>query len=85
MCRYTNGMKTAVSIPDEVFEGAERFARKARKSRSRVFSDALREYPARLATAEVTEAMNSVCVALGKEKDKFVSSSVRRVPERSEW
>ena len=38
---YTQGMKTAVSIPDEVFEKVERLARRARRSRSEVFSAAL--------------------------------------------
>ena len=37
-------MKTAVSIPDDVFERAERLAKRARHSRSEVFSRALREY-----------------------------------------
>ena len=41
---YTLGMKTAVSIPNDLFEGAERLARRTRRSRSRLFSDALREY-----------------------------------------
>ena len=37
----------AVSIPDDVFEGAERLARRTNRSRSRLFSDALKEYLAR--------------------------------------
>ena len=52
---YTNGLKTAISIPDAVFEGAERLARRTRKSRCQLFSDALREYLARHAADEVTE------------------------------
>ena len=82
---YTKGMKTAVSIPDDIFEGAERLARRTKKSRSRLFSDALREYLARHAADEVTEAMNSVCAELGDTRDPFVSSSARRILERSEW
>ena len=78
-------MKTAVSIPDDIFEGAERFARRTKKSRSRLFSEALQEYLARHAADEVTEAMNSVCAELGDTKDPFVSSAARRVLERSEW
>jgi len=81
----TKGMKTAVSIPDDVFEGAERLARRTRKSRSELFSEALKEYVARHAPEEVTEAMNRVCVDLGDPKDLFVSSAARRVLERSEW
>ncbi len=78
-------MKTAVSIPDDIFEGAERFARRTKKSRSRLFTEALQEYLARHAADEVTEAMNSVCAHLGETKDPFVSSAARRVLERSEW
>ena len=82
---YTNGMKTAVSIPDDVFEGAERLARRTKKSRSRLFSDAVKEYLARHGREEVTDAMDRVCAELGQPGDKFVSSAARRVLKRSEW
>jgi metal-responsive CopG/Arc/MetJ family transcriptional regulator len=78
-------MKTAVSIPDEVFEGAERLARRTKKSRSQLFSDAVREYVARHASDHVTDAMNRVCGELGNEKDEFVSSAAHRILERVEW
>ena len=84
-CGYTKSMKTAVSIPDDVFEGAERLARRTKKSRSQLFSDAVREYVARHAPEEVTEAMDRVCVELGHPADKFASAAARRVLERSEW
>jgi metal-responsive CopG/Arc/MetJ family transcriptional regulator len=78
-------MKTAISIPDDVFEGAERLARRTRKSRSQLFSDAVREYLARHAPDEITEAMDRVCAELETTRDEFVSSAGRRVIERSEW
>jgi metal-responsive CopG/Arc/MetJ family transcriptional regulator len=78
-------MKTAVSIPDEVYHGAERLARRARKSRSRLYGDALREYLARHAPDEVTEAMNRAVSEVGEEKDAFVSAAARRTLENSEW
>ena len=78
-------MKTAVSIPDDVFEGAERLARRTKKSRSRLFSDALKEYVARHAPEEVTDAMDRVCAELGDPADKFVSEAARRALERSGW
>lgn len=78
-------MKTAVSIPEDIFERAERLARRTKKSRSRLFSDALREYVARHAADEVTEAMNRVCAEVGDSKDPFVSTAARRVLEQSEW
>jgi metal-responsive CopG/Arc/MetJ family transcriptional regulator len=81
-------MKTAVSIPDEVFQGAERLARRTRKSRSQLFSDALREYVARHAPDEVTDAMDEVCAQVEHASDsnnKFVALAARRVLERTEW
>ncbi len=82
---YTKGMKTAISIPDLVFAKAERLARRTRKSRSRLYSDALEEYVARHGREEVTEAMNRVCAELGDSKDPFVETAARRVLERIEW
>lgn len=78
-------MKTAVSIPGDVFEQAERLARRTKKSRSRLVSDALREYVARHAPDDVTEAMNRVCSEIGPSQDPFVSAATRRALERSEW
>ncbi len=78
-------MKTAVSIPDEVFTQVERLARRAGRRRSEVFSAALREYLARHVPDEVTEAMDRVCAAVGDEPDAFVSAAARRVVERIEW
>lgn len=78
-------MKTAVSIPDEVFQGAERLARRTKKTRSRLFSDALKEYLARHTPEEVTEAMNKALAEIGDQSDFFVASAARRTLERSEW
>lgn len=82
---YTLGMKTAVSIPDEVFEKVERLARRAGRSRSEVFSAALAEYVARHAPDEVTEAMDRVVADVGDEVDAFVSAAGRQVLEHTEW
>lgn len=82
---YTNGMKTAVSLPDEVFREAERQARRTKKSRSQLYAEALSEYLARHAPDEVTEAMNNVVDQLNQPTDPFVSAAARRVLERTEW
>jgi metal-responsive CopG/Arc/MetJ family transcriptional regulator len=78
-------MKTAVSIPDDVFQRAERLARRTRKSRSQLFGDAVREYVARHASDDVTEAMDRVCAGLSKAGDEFTRTAARRVLENSEW
>ena len=79
-------MKTVVSIPDDVFEQVERLARRERKSRSEVFSAALREYVARHAPDEVTRAIDAVCEQVGEDvPDAFVAGAARRRLERNEW
>ena len=83
---YTTGMKTAVSLPDELFQAAERHARRSSKSRSRLYTDAIAEYLAKHAPDEVTEAMNRVVDPLGDTaRDDFVSRAAQQALERSEW
>ena len=78
-------MKTAVSIPDEIFNKVERLAERERKSRSALYSAALREYVARHAPDEITEAMNRTCDQVGVTRDEFLAVAARRVLERVEW
>jgi metal-responsive CopG/Arc/MetJ family transcriptional regulator len=78
-------MKTAVSIPDDVFEKVERLARRAKRSRSEVFSAALREYIARHAPDEVTDSINRAIEEIGEQQDDFVTAASRRVLEKTEW
>ena len=78
-------MKTAVSLPDRLFRAAEQHARRARKSRSQLYAEALAEYLARHAPDEVTEAMNRVVDQAEAEPDAFGGAAARRVLERTEW
>lgn len=78
-------MKTAVSLPDDVFRAAERHARRAGKSRSQLYAEALSEYLARHSPDEVTEAMNHVIDQLSEPTDPFVTAAARRILTRSEW
>jgi metal-responsive CopG/Arc/MetJ family transcriptional regulator len=78
-------MKTAVSIPDEVFEQAETLAHRAKRSRSEVYARALAEYVARHAPDRVTEAMDRAIEQVNEPTDKFVSRVARRTLERTEW
>ncbi len=78
-------MKIAVSVPDDVFEEAERLARRMKRSRSEVYSLALAEYVARHAPDRVTEAMNRVVAEIGEPADAFVRAASRRVLKRTEW
>jgi metal-responsive CopG/Arc/MetJ family transcriptional regulator len=78
-------MKTAISIPDEIFEDGERLARRLKQSRSEVYSRALAEYVARHAPDAVTEQMDRVLEDFSQQADEFVSSAARRTLRRTEW
>ena len=71
------GMKTAVSIPDDIFEKAEDLARRMKKSRSKLFSNALEEYVSR-------HAPDRACAEIGFGPDSFVSAASAQVLEQRE-
>jgi len=74
-------MKTAISIPDEVFEQAEELARRTGKSRSEIYSRAVREYVARYSTDALTQALDEVWDA-EPAKAAFGREAARRTFER---
>jgi predicted transcriptional regulator len=78
-------MKTAVSVPDDVYERAERLARRERRSRSDVYSAALREYVARHEPDEITDALDRTIADVGEEPDPFLVAAGRRVLESTDW
>ena len=80
-------MKTAVSVPDDVFQRAERLAHREGRSRSEVYSAALREYVARHAPDEVTESIDSAMAGLGDNAagDPFVRAAASRALASTEW
>lgn len=78
-------MKTAVSIPDDVFEEAEALAQRAKRSRSDLYARALRDYLARHAPDRVTEAMDRALDEIDEPRDKLTARAARRTLERTEW
>jgi predicted transcriptional regulator len=78
-------MKTAVSVPDDVFERAERLARRENRSRSDVYSAALREYVARYSPDDVAEALDRVVAEVGEGIDPFVTAAGRQILESTDW
>jgi predicted transcriptional regulator len=76
-------MKAAISIPDDVFEDAERLARRLLHSRSQLYTRALREFVARHERDQVTAALDEVWEG-EPALDAFVARAGRRVIERTE-
>jgi len=78
-------MKTAVSLPGEIFAQAERLARRLKKSRSKLYSDAIAEYIARRDPDLIVEKLDETWGRLGGPDDGFVAAASRRALERSDW
>ncbi len=53
-------MKTAISVPDEIFEAAEQAAKTLGLSRSELYATAVREYIERYRRDSVTDKLNAV-------------------------
>jgi len=78
-------MKTAVSIPDELFRKADELARRLGKSRSQVYQEALGEYLLRRDPDAVTQAMDEVVADVGATADPWLAEAGRQALDRSEW
>lgn len=78
-------MKTAISIPDELFRRAEIFARRQGKSRSQLYQEAISEYLIRRDAQNVTRAMNEALEQIDSRPDPWLAAAGRRALERSEW
>jgi len=81
---YTKSMKTAISIPDDIFAEAEELARRLSMSRSKLYSRAVREYVARHSADQVTEKLD-LLVEEGRIDSSFATAAGRQTLERSEW
>lgn len=82
---YTSGMKIAVFISNTILREVDRFAKRTKRSRSRVFSDAVREYLARHSSDDVTAAMDRALTGIEPVEDEFADASARRTLQRTEW
>ena len=78
-------MKTAVSIPDDLFERADELAGQLGKNRSELYRDALADYLARHDPRAVTGALNQIADQLAAEHGQFANHAARRALQRTEW
>ncbi|MFP3940349.1 MAG: ribbon-helix-helix domain-containing protein [Thermoanaerobaculia bacterium] len=78
-------MKTAISLPDDVFEEAEELARRLGKSRSQLYAEAIEEYVARHDVETVTERMDRALEALDGTPDAGFQAAAQRTLRNVEW
>ena len=77
-------MKTAISLPDDLFASAEALAERLGLSRSRLFATAVAEFVAKHQTRKVTERLDAVYAAEPSTLDpEFRRAQRRRLPKDS--
>ncbi len=78
-------MKTAVSIPDPVFQAADRLARRLRMSRSRLYSVALERFVQANDDAAITAKLNEVLDGATSTLDPVLQSIQARSISKDKW
>jgi metal-responsive CopG/Arc/MetJ family transcriptional regulator len=78
-------MKTAISLPDELFKAAETLAGRMGVSRSRLYANALEEYIDRHQARRVSERLDAVYGAESSSVDPSIRAAQARVLKRPEW
>jgi predicted transcriptional regulator len=78
-------MKTAVSLPDPVFEAGERLAQRLGISRSQLYTKAIRDYLERHDEDEITRRLDEVYAKESSEPDPVVTQIAARSLPREPW
>jgi metal-responsive CopG/Arc/MetJ family transcriptional regulator len=81
----TNSMKTAVSMPDELFRMAEATARRLRVSRSELYAKAIAEFLKRQQGNLVTERLNTAYSQRTAKVDSGLHRAQLRSLDKDSW
>ena len=78
-------MKVAVSVPDAVFQAAERVSRRMRMSRSRLYAKAVEAYVRQHSEEDITEQLNKVYAGDSARLDPALEAGSLEVLRRERW
>ncbi len=78
-------MKTAISIPDDLFDSADELARRMGMSRSRLYAEAVSEYVAKHRDQDITRRLDEVYGEVDSGLPESIRSAQGRSIDRSEW
>ena len=83
--RYTLSMKTAISLPDEIFQSADALAERLGLSRSELYATAVAEYLAKHRDEDVTSRLNEVYADQHSGIDPALRSAQAQSVSSTEW
>lgn len=78
-------MKTAISIPDKVFNSAEKLANRLGKTRSQLYSQAISSYIARHQTDDITKKLDEVYTSQNSKLDPELSTMQSLAIPKEQW
>jgi predicted transcriptional regulator len=78
-------VKTAISLPDDLFRLAETAARKMRLTRSELYATAIAEFLERRREANITERLNRIYSKERSRLDPALKSLQLRSLQREDW
>jgi metal-responsive CopG/Arc/MetJ family transcriptional regulator len=79
---HTDGMKIAISIPDDVYREIDRIAKEQKTSRSQVFVSAAREYIRKRETNHFVEKLDEVYSELETTDEKTARKAMASYQRR---
>jgi metal-responsive CopG/Arc/MetJ family transcriptional regulator len=78
-------MKTAISIPNNIFEQAENLARKLKISRSELFTEAVKVYLKENHTEDITAKLDEIYGDADSNLDKTLTNAQTASLTKEEW
>jgi len=82
---HTPPMKVAVSVPDTVFQAAERVSHRMRVSRSRLYAKAVEAYVKLHSEEDITEQLNKVYAGNSSTIGPALEAASLEVLRRERW
>ena len=78
-------MKTAISIPNDIFDAAEKTAKRLGISRSELYSNAVKDYIGSHIAEQITDTLNEIYSTEGSSLDPNISRMMVSSIEKEDW
>lgn len=78
-------MKTAISVPNDVFELSEKLAKKLKVSRSKIFAMGVKKLGEEYDEDDITARINKVCEEVDTSLDPYWKELQSRILPKDEW
>lgn len=78
-------MKTAISVPDDVFQLSERLAKKLKVSRSKIFAMGVKKLGEEYDEEDIIAQINAVCDEIDTSLDPYWKEMQSRTLPKDKW